>query len=350
MTAAQSYRRRRGGLNPALVVVFMGVAVVGTIATLYAMGEIQLSFLSAKQADEEVDRPSTKGMVPVPVAAMPIRAYTEVQLGHLIDREAGGLKTLYLAKGNLRPEIIKDVNKIKGRVLRTDVPANFPFTESLFYPKGTRPGRAAGIPPGKSGLTLEANAVKGFHGLRQGDRFDISATLPIETDAEDFAETLDVTGPLEQDIALESKLRFDKLARVKFIVQNGIVVEPVHMRQEEFTDTSLMSGTRQKRKQIEEIFIAVEPDEAGPLLAAIATGHVMTCHPRSGRPDDPMKDQPTPDLEPRLPWTAAVETEEGGEAATRPAGLLENLQRIETIRGENGESKRDRVRVPKRRD
>ena len=52
MTAAQGYRRRRSNLGPLMIVLVIVVAAGGVFATLYAMGEIQLSFLSAKPADD----------------------------------------------------------------------------------------------------------------------------------------------------------------------------------------------------------------------------------------------------------------------------------------------------------
>ena len=76
--------------------------------------------------------------------------------------------------------MLRDLSQIRGRVLREDHPAGYVFTETDFFPKGTRPGVAGGIPPGCRGLAVDARKIVGLDKLRQGDRFDIQVTLPLD--------------------------------------------------------------------------------------------------------------------------------------------------------------------------
>lgn len=346
MSAAQ-YKRRRG-TSPTLVVLLLFVAVVGTIGTLYAMGEIQLSFLSAKPTEEPQKKPDTRGMVPVPIAGRTIPPYTRIELTHLMDpRTPGKLAERRLPPGAVSENIIDDVGAIVGRVLKTEIKAGYMFSESLFFPKGTRPGMTAGIPPGKRALRLSAEDVLGFHGLNIGDRFDICATSPIEGN---LADELDIDGPMRDEIKMQAK-NLGKQAVVRFIVQNGQIVMPIASRSEQFTDTAgIMSGARQKSKEVEEIVIAIDPDEVAPLMESIDVGDTVRCIPRSGHPDDP-RDSITPDRRPAIPFADGSEGNADPAGRTRGAqsqGLLDTIRRVEVIEGDGGKQKRGIQYVPDR--
>ncbi len=310
-------RRRRSYWQPAIGIVVM-IAAIGLL--LWASG-----VLNPGAVKKRIVR---AGTVPVPVAATTIKAYSKVTRDHLIDVKNQEIAVVYLPKSALRPEMITDLAAILGRVVGHDKAPGYVFTEADFLPKGTRPGLVAGIPAGKRAMRLEAEKVQGLFGLLPGDRFDIVATLPID---EQIARSLPSAGGLYgKQIDLEARLQnLQKQATVRVIVQNGVVVEPVSVRQAPVFSRTLTQGAVTRTRPIQEIVVAVDPEEVAPLSEAIALEAQVTCVPRSGRPDDP-SDSRTPSLSPRNPM---VGTGQGSRVGM-----------IETITGD----KREMIAAPAR--
>ena len=71
---------------------------------------------------------------------------------------------------------------------------------------------------------------------------------------------------------------------VRTLVEDGVVVMPVHNRSVPISSSSLMSGTTTRTKPVQEIVIAVEPGEVRWLDEAMALKYEITCVVRSGRP------------------------------------------------------------------
>lgn len=360
MTAAQ-YRRRRG-MSPVLIFVLLFVVIIGTVATLYATGEISLSFLTAQPTDNEPNQIDTRGMVLVPVSAVLVEPYEKISLNHLLDRTTGSPKSVRMPANSIGDRVIVDISQIVGRVVKVQVPPGYPFHEGLFLPKGTRSGVTGGIPPGKRGMTVQADQVQGFFGLKAGDRFDLAAAAPIEASPEDLGDGLQVEGSLKKHLELEARMNnLDKQANVRMIVQNGMVVTPVRGREEEYTAHSAIGGSRNKKKEVQELMIAVDPGEVALLMEAIAVGMTITCIPRSGHADDPV-DSITPGLEADIPFSldangapksgkgrrrsSGAETDGAAEGGAR--GLLDTLRRVEVIEGKGGTQKKDVHLVPDR--
>jgi hypothetical protein len=216
--------------------------------------------------------------------------------------------------------MLTSVRDVTGRVLRHDKQAGYVFTESDFFPPGTRPGLTAGIPPGKRALRVEAEKIPGLVGLQVGDRFDLVATVPVEVDDRDL-DALG-TGPYAEQLALEARFRnLASQAQVRVIVQAGVIVSPVETREIPISSASLTRGVTTSTRPVQEVVIAIDPSEVAPLNQALGLDAEIVCTPRSGHPEDP-QDSITPGLEPTSPFSPGGGSD-GGSA----------LEMVEVIRG-----------------
>lgn len=137
-----------------------------------------------------------------------------------------------------------------------------------------------------------------MHGLQPGDRFDVVSALPVKTDQHDLGKTA-LGGPFGILFQLDAKLsNVFKQASIRVLVQNGVAVTAVLTRQEPKAYSSLTQGTRTPNIPVQEIVIALDPQEVAPLTEAMALEAEIIVVPRSGRPEDPT-DSVTPESEPR---------------------------------------------------
>jgi hypothetical protein len=90
---------------------------------------------------------------------------------------------------------------------------------------------------------------------------------------------------------------------------------PAHARSTSDTTASLMSGSRTTTKNVEEVAIAVDPEEIAGLTAALSSGGSITCVARSGHPDEPKTLSSTPGSTPK-PLPIAIETVVGENSST----------------------------------
>ena len=246
-----------------LIVAVLVVGSAGTVGALWGMG-VPIPFLTP--AKTEFVPP--EGTLPVYLTVKEIPAYTRVSREHLFD-SSGKPNVLWLTPEDIEKSggLFTRRDDILGRVVAHDVRAGYGFTEKDFLPKGTRAGVEGGIPPGKRALVIDAAKVHGIHALNLGDPFDLLASV--------LAEPAKGSGSA-------SPMAEKKQAVVKALVQNGIVVKPVGNRPP-------AQGTPAKKandKPVEEIVIAVEPEEIAPLSAALAVGADIIAAYRSGHPDD----------------------------------------------------------------
>jgi Flp pilus assembly protein CpaB len=349
MKSTSGYRRTGSGVTQALSIGLGVVAVtVLVVGALSLAGVVDLSLLRSNVR-------STDGLTAVPVPARTIASYTRVTRDHFWDPANNRLTVVYLPPNSVTPEMLTRLPDILGRVLDHDKPAGFVFTDADFLPRGTREGLVAGIPAGKRAIRVEADKVQGLFGLRAGDRFDLVATLAIEAGRGGQAFG-NVGGVYGQQLALQAQLsNWQKQATVRVMVQNGVVVEPMITRQVPVFTRSLTQGGITRMRPLQEIVIAVDPDEVARLTEAMAVGAEISTVPRSGRPDDP-PNSITPDLRPVSPFgggaavasysAPAIGTAEPTAFPTAPAGLQGTgpFSMVETISG----SARELKAVPRR--
>ena len=329
--------RRSSPLFTLIVVALLVLAVVAGWQ-LYKTGALTLPggevvFALERGTKDGPGEPKTG--IPCYVAVRAIPAYQKVTGDDLWDPQRQELRVQHLSESLVKERgILSDLGSIRGRVLRHNKSPGFVFTEADFFPKGTRPGIVAGIPPGKRGARVDAGKVSGLVGLNPGDRFDLISTIPIE---EESLEALPKLGGFYGPaIELEARIgNYRKQATVRVLVQSGVVVSPLENRQIPVNVSSLTQGPMQRTRVAQEIVIAIEPDEVALLTQALAVEASLTCIPRSGHTDDPI-DSLTPDLDPTLP--GAKPGLMTGMSTSGPQGLVV----VESIRG----NQRELVPVP----
>ena len=311
--------RRPGGVTTVSTPMIVSIVVIVAAVIVVAFTGIP-KFGSSE--------PSTAGLIAVPTAAVPIPAHTRIQRDHLWDRAHTRLAVIYLPPRAVTKEMLLNLGDIIGRVLDSDKQPGYVFTEADFLPRGTREGLVGGIPPGKRAIRISAERVEGLFGLNAGDRFDILATLPIDA-ASGGGRSLNFSGPYSQEVALQAQLsNWDKQATVRVIVQSAVIVEPMTTRGVPTYQTSITQGTATRTRPVQEVVIAVNPEEVAPLTEAMAVDAKLSSIPRSGRPDDPVNSR-TPDLRPFSPFVAPRAGGEGGLSTNR-----DDFKVVETIMGQ----------------
>jgi Flp pilus assembly protein CpaB len=286
------YRRRSAGREVLLFATLLGIGAVATVAVLWSLGKVELPFMSSAKAPfarAEARQGPPPGTVAVPVTARHVDAYAQLVRDDLWNPRSRRLAVMYIPKEQAEQNgFILDVRALLGRVLDHDKDAGYAFTEADFMPRGTRPGLVAGIPAGMRALRIPARSVAGLVGLRLGDRFDVVATLAVEPDARAAKQ---LGGVVAQQLALANAMApGQKQAHVSVIIQNGMIVSPLSSRDVPTETSHMMHGTHTVDQQVQEIVIAVKPEEVTAFTQAVAVGAALTCVPRSGRPDDPGED------------------------------------------------------------
>jgi len=253
------------------------VGGVGTVAALGALKVIdlrQLAFWSKPKT-----YPSDWLEIPICVKSVP--PYTAVSREHVdwlhVAPEDG---PKYAAKG-----IMLKFADVRGRVTARQHLAGFGFTEGDFLPKGSSAGIAGGTPSGKEAITLDVAACKlqGVHDLREGDHIDLLASIPVEMPG--IGHT--TSHPGINVVSTPDQALLPKQGLVRTLVNDGVVVKPVTLRNKPISSNSLTQGTMTRTVPVEEIVIAVEAMEAKKLSQAIGLQYDITCLIHSGRPEPP---------------------------------------------------------------
>jgi Flp pilus assembly protein CpaB len=332
-------QRRPGGpsgLTGPMIAVAVAASAIVVVGTLLAFGLVDFSKLTSTER-------STVGLIAVPTPARPIPAYTRVRRDHVWDPKNARVAVVYLPPRAVTPEMLVNLSDVIGRVLDHEKAAGYVFTESDFLPKGTREGIVGGIPAGKRAVRISADKVDGLYGLHSGDRFDLLVTMPIDGSRGGSAQPFNFAGVHGQELALQARLsNWQKQATVRVIIQNGVIVEPMATRGVPILQSSLTDGAATRVRPVQEVVIAINPEEVALLTEAIAVEARITTVPRSGRPDDP-PDSITPALRPVSPFTSLgsedVDAAESDAAADQGA-----FKMVETIMGQ----KRALTAVPRR--
>ena len=202
---------------------------------------------------------------------------------------------------------LRDAARIVGRVLRVDLPPGSVLRESDFYPAGTLPGAAAGVPVGKRAITLDAAQVTGSRSLRAGDHVDLDAAQSISLDPNRLKGSGVTVPPMSV-----------KTAAVQHLARGGVVVQPLTVRQVPYQSSGGLTGTaRTRTRPIEEVTIAVDPDEAAAVEQSVAAGATISCLLHSGRPTTGPTDPVAADGGTGMPQFAPVEQIVGDKHTTR---------------------------------
>lgn len=252
-----------------------------------------LGLFSSSSPDKSDDAlpPPQEGYVRVLISAREIPAYSRIVRDDLYDPRRATFAT-----ADVREEFANEngiliaANEILGRVLARVKAPGYAFTESDLLPKGTRAGLAGGIPPGKRAFRIEVDLVHGIIGLNPGDRFDLLAARTVGVESVP-AERPAFAGVYSNLMRQQSTSpRKGGRAQVDVIVNDGVVVTPLETRVIPVSSSSLTRGVTTSTRPVQEMVIALDPDEVSPLLAAIELESDITCVARSGRPGEPEGD------------------------------------------------------------
>jgi len=323
-------RLRSASAGPSWLTWLLGLALLGVLGaaafllsggTLTVPGVGPISLLDANETDDDGPPP---GKVAVPLSARPLAAYHKLGREDVWDRDRQRLAVTYLTPEKIEATgVLTDLGDILGRVLDHDKGAGYAFTESDFLPEGTRPGLVAGIPPGKRAMRVDVSKVEGLVGLNPGDRFDMLSSVPIDIRS-DVAGSLG--GVFADQMELQAELgAWAKQARVAAIVQNGVVVTAMETRSIPVSSNTLTRGLLTQQRPVQEMVVAVEPDEVAPLAEALALEVRILCVPRSGAPEP--DETTTPSSDPRWPLGAAL----GGATGQ---GTVDELKLVDSIHGD----------------
>src|SRR6266480_1621231 len=111
--------------------------------------------------------------------------------------------------------------------------------------------------------------------------------MPIDASRGGGGQTFNFAGVYGQQMALQAGLsNWQKQATVRVMVQNGIIVEPMATRGVPMFQSSLTDGAVARTRPVQEVVIAINPEDVARLTEAIAVDAKITAVPRSGRPDD----------------------------------------------------------------
>ena len=303
MSPRRRSQRPRSGFKPALIGGALTPGLCATGVWAYSAGHLEPIGLAPHEAQAE-DRTLGDGVVRVILSNQEIPAYTKIRREHFLEPGKLELRTAVLSKERAEQDgLFTTPGEIQGRVLAQTKSSGYAFRESDFLPEGTRPGLVGGIPAGMRGLPLEAARLRGIADLLPGDRFDLVAAFPME---EQPSSRINLPGSLSSKQAARDR---SPKARVEVMVHDGMIVEPLSVRQVPVSTSTLTQGLQVQTKPVEELVIALMPEEVGGLLEALALEVELTVLPRSGRPDDPASR--TPDHQPRLSdWVSEEEDDE----------------------------------------
>jgi hypothetical protein len=262
MAARRTSRHSSGGLGTALLVIgivfLMGMAGAG----LWAAGVFESS------SGGSVSR---KGQIACPALAREVTTFEKVSRQDLINPQTGQLNVVWLPEA-AASSALRDVSQIMGRVVSRDKSPGSVLTEADFFAKGTRPGIAAGVPPGKVAMSVPVERIGGLELLQRQDTFDIVASLPAqERQAESNIEYAVLLGGIKPP-----DTRAGQLARqtgVRTLVQRGTMVALTRGTKTSTTGAAGLdgvTGARQtKTTTTTQVTIAVAPEEVTPLTEAL---------------------------------------------------------------------------------
>jgi Flp pilus assembly protein CpaB len=270
-------RRRPLWHTMLLPILAIAVGGAGTVAALAYSGVIdpaKLAFWRSKEGHPA-------DWIAIPVSARPIPAYTTISRDYLIDLKTGTWAVDWVPPENVPKGAITKLRKIYGRVTARDKPTFYSFTERDFLPEGSSPGVTGGTPEGKRAITLDAGKLKGAHDLKEGDHIDLLASIPVDMPG---ANRSGAGRSGMSVVAAPNAALLPKRSVVRPLVQDGVVVTPERTRNVPISSSSLMQGTTTRTVPVQEIVLAVVPEEVAPLAEAMDLKYEITCVARSGRP------------------------------------------------------------------
>lgn len=281
-------RRRSRGMSP--LAKFATAVAILAAGGLLTFGGLRYFGLLNTVETPTAQAKSREGMVRVPKSLAALKAFTKVRREDIHDLALGDDSYFWLPKDVVQqnPGWILNRDEIIGRVLAHDKEADFVFQEKDFLPKGSSTGLSAGVPPDKQGFFLKAEQIPGLRLLKMGDRFDLLASLPEESQNADAEYGL-LTGGI--------KARGGKpipLNGVRLLVQDGQMValtggsKMTTQGGLEFSQPETR-GRRSANQNDEQVTIAIDPSEVARLTQALGADLAIHCIARSGQSNEKLQ-------------------------------------------------------------
>ena len=280
-----STRRRQTQSNtlPKLLISILVVAGLGVL--IYGLAN-SMGWLSPSP-ESNVARPSREGKVAVPKALVALKAFEKVRREDVYDRELDDESFFWLSEEDVEnnPDWVTSLDQIINRVMARDKRKDFVFKKSDFLPEGSRTGIIAGVPAGKQGFFLEVEKIPGLRFLKQGDRFDLIASLPKESEDSGSEFGLLMGG---------FKVRGNKPIPVNGIrlLAKGAHMIALTTDRTMTTQGGLELNNTDSRGRVaagqreESVAIAIDPEEAIPLTQALGDDLEIHMVAQSGQTDE----------------------------------------------------------------
>lgn len=280
----------------------------GSLDSSKDLSETDRSEILPVSASQEL-APVSSGR-PVPVLTRNVRANEKLSVEDFIDPATGEIRTFIFPDSQVSDDWLDDVRTMVDRIVKRDIPAGRVIQRELLYPEGWKSGVAAGIPSGFVGFPLTTRQVVGLGGLQRGQQIALVA-----------AQRRQLPEGLEQRTALNSgNLRDEELRQsgfgqpdVSVVTQHALLVELSDPFQTQVTETQYriieepirlgeegqvipartirepVTTTYQVTQQ--DCVLALSPEDATRLQAAIASGFLIQALAASGAAD--VKQKPT---------------------------------------------------------
>lgn len=304
---------RRPSMWRALLLTLAAI-VVGGVGSVLALGLTNVIDLKGLAFWIPKKNPIPADYIAVPMSSQVIPAYTKITRDYLRMPRTGEWVVTWQAPQAIPKSVITERLNILDRVTAHEIAAGYAFKDSDFLPEGSSPGVAGGTPAGKQAITLDVSKLRGsLHDLKAGDHVNVMATIPVDMPGSGHSSG----GRLGSVVAAPDASLLAKRSIVRPVVQDGVVVSPVRVRNEPIGASSLLTqGGGLRTKPVQEIVIAVDPDEVAPLAEAIDEKYEIFCVVHSGRPAEAKAAAPQPSGEsapagPEEPKLAAAEVRTG---------------------------------------
>jgi len=118
--------------------------------------------------------------VSFPVTARQVRAFERLTIEDFVDPSTGRLRLFSFPPDKVVAGWMGDMESLVDRVVATDIDSGRVIRDSDLLPEGTRPGPAAGIPPGWRSMVVTHLQIDGLESTREGDHLDLVESQAFE--------------------------------------------------------------------------------------------------------------------------------------------------------------------------
>jgi hypothetical protein len=265
--------------------------------------------------------------VSFPVTARPVRAFERLTIEDFVDPSTGRLRLFSFPPDKVAEGWMGDLESLIDRVVATDIDSGRVIRGSDLLPEGTRPGPAAGIPPGWRSMVVTHLDIEGLESTREGDHLDlvesqvfamdeVSQIVPeIQTarrSTTDFPKPEDIFPQSEVSIIARDVRVITRAEEVREVV---VTTEVESAMREVVTDGGVqregVKRTQEPRVVEQKVVVctlAVRPEEVPRLAKTLATKAKVYAAMVSSNANAPANNRPVLDasgLEPiRKTWDA----------------------------------------------